>query len=378
MSRYMRYVRGVSLLAAMVVALTAGTAYAATVIFVRGPSSPFSATRFDGERYAANNRIYFLGFRTTGGATDGSIWYYDISAKTYTDTGLDMPAPVSNYGIAALTDASGTLGFYIFGGRDPNGGIITTVQVYYPASNTTAVISTDPWPGRSPTGCVTLPAMGVAVINNKADVLGGASFSSSGCRDENSAQTWIFDPTAAAGSRWTQGPDLTQARGYITPAVLGNTVYAIGGDLNIAGSLFAQTTVEASVGGTGAYTPKTPLPEPCDETQAFPWTTGSLANTIIVAGCGNWPNATPDVLQYDTVANTWMIVGALNDNRRNHAGSWLGATGASAMYILGGYGQQSGFIDPIQSSEIGPATTRPVAGGGASSGSAASAGATNN
>jgi hypothetical protein len=36
------------------------------------------------------------------------------------------------------------------------------------------------------------------------------------------------------------------------------------------------------------------------------------------------------------------------------------------MYILGGYGQASGFIDPIQTSELGPATTRTVVGGGSS------------
>ena len=54
--------------------------------------------------------------------------YYDVAAKTYTDTGVDMPAPISNYGIAALNDPTG-LGFYIFGGRDPNGNIITTVRI---------------------------------------------------------------------------------------------------------------------------------------------------------------------------------------------------------------------------------------------------------
>jgi hypothetical protein len=357
-----RYVRWIGLAAAMIVALTAGTAYAAAVFFARGPSSTFAGTRFDGELYSPTKRIYFLGFRTTGGATDGSVWYYDIAAKTYTDTGVDMPVPISNYGIAALNDATG-LGFYLFGGRDNVGNIITTVQAYYPATNTTAVITTDPWPGTTPSGCVSLPGMGVAVMNNKAIVMGGASFASSGCVDDNSAQTWIFDPMAPAGSRWTQGQNLSQARGYVTPAVLGTDVYAIGGDLNIAGSLFAQTAVEASANGTGAWNPKASITEPCDESQAFGWSSGYLANTIVLAGCGQWPNAVPDVLQYDAGTNSWATVGQLNDNRRNHAGSWLGAAGSSPMYILGGYGQASGFIDPIQSSEIGPATTRPVLGG---------------
>jgi hypothetical protein len=353
--------RALLLLVAAAVALAAAPAFAATVFFRYGPAAPFAGTRFDGELYAATNRIYFLGFRATGGGTDGSVWYYDLASKTYTDTGVDMPVPISNYGIAALNDATG-LGFYVFGGRDANGGILTTVQAYYPATNTTAVFDSDPWPGKTPSGCVSLPAMGIAAVGNKAVVLGGASFLANGCADENSAQTWMFDPMAPAGSRWTQGPDLNVARGYITPAVLGNTVYAVGGDLNIAGSLFAQPTVEASVGG-GPWNDAgvADLPEPCDESQAFGFTGGALVNSIVLAGCGQWPNAVPDVLLFDSAGNTWSIVGRLTDNRRNHAGSWLGASGNSAMYILGGYGEASSFIEPIMTSEIGPSLTRPPA-----------------
>jgi hypothetical protein len=354
--------RALTLLVAGAIGLTAAPAFAATVFFRFGQPSTFGGTRFDGELYAATRRVYFLGFRTFNNLTDGSVWYYDVAAQTYTDTGVDMPLPVSNYQIAALNDATG-LGFYVIGGRDDPGNIVTTVQVYYPATNTTAVIGTDPWPGRSPSGCVTLPATGVTAMGNKAFVLGGASFSSSGCLDENSAQTWIFDPMAPAGSRWTQGGDLNQARGYITPAVLGGKVYAIGGDLNNGGLLFAQPTVEASTDGSSwDDAGVADLTEACDESQAFGFTAGQLANKIILAGCGQWPNAVPDILQYDSVANGWSTVGTLNENRRNHAGSWLGTPGASTMYILGGYSAASGFIDPTVSSELGPATTRPAFG----------------
>jgi hypothetical protein len=359
--------RALALLVAGAIALAAAPAFAATVFFRFGQPSTFGGTRFDGELYAATRRVYFLGFRTFNNATDGSIWYYDVAAKTYTDTGVDMPVPVSNYQIAALTDSTG-LGFYVVGGRDDPGNIVTTVQVYYPATNTTAVIGTDPWPGKSPSGCVTLPATGVTAMGNKAFVLGGASFSANGCLDENSAQTWIFDPMAPAGTRWTQGGNLNQARGYITPAVLGGKVYAIGGDLNIGGTLTAQPTVEASADGSSwDDAGVADLTEASDESQAFGFSAGPLANSIILAGCGQWPNAVHDVLQYDAGANTWAIVGSINDNRRNHAGAWLGTPGQSTMYILGGYGQASGFIDPIQTSEIGPATTRPAFGGASGS-----------
>src|SRR5262245_23570871 len=107
--------------------------------------SPFAATRFDGQYVANQNRVYFLGFRTLGDATDGSVWYFDRTTGQYVDTGVDMKVPVSNYGIAQLQDQNG-LGLFIFGGRNANGQIINVTQVYRPGSNTTAVIQTDSYP----------------------------------------------------------------------------------------------------------------------------------------------------------------------------------------------------------------------------------------
>src|SRR4029079_5346616 len=121
---------------------------------------------------SSTKRVYFLGGRLADNSTSGEVWYYDVATKTYVDTGVAMPDPVSNYGIAALTDPTGD-GLYIFGGRDSLGAIISNVQVYYPATNTTATISSDPWPGTTPLGCVSLPAMGVAKVGNNAYVLGG-------------------------------------------------------------------------------------------------------------------------------------------------------------------------------------------------------------
>ncbi len=325
------------------------------------PSSPFGATRFDGDYVADQNRIYFLGFRTLGDATDGSVWYLDgvpRSAGTWVDSGVDMPVPVSNYQVAALTDADGRSGLYLFGGRDATPQAIDTVQVYYPDSNTTDVIETDPWPGRTPSGCITLPAMGVAVLDNKAYVIGGLGFSSLGCVDENSAQTWIYDPLAAPGSRWTQGPDLNVARGYVTAAVLGGSIYAIGGDQNSAGTLIATPTVEAWQPPSGGWDDAgvADLPIACDESQAFAFETGPFAGQIVLGGCGQWPNAVPDTYAYDSGADSWTYVGALNENRRNHAGTVIVRGTGAVMYVLGGYGEDSGFIDPI--------TTAEVAGGG--------------
>jgi hypothetical protein len=319
----------------------------AAITWTFGAASPVAWTRFDGQYDPATKRIYFLGFRDITNSTDGSVWYYDTVSATYTDTGVDMPVPVSNYQISALTDAKG-LGFFIFGGRDNVGNIVTTVQVYRPALNKATVVASDPWPGQTPAACVSLPGMGVATVANHAVVLGGMSFSSSGCIDDNSAQTWIYDPVAPAGARWTQGPDLNVARGYITPAVVGQKIYAIGGDTNVAGNPTPTATVEGWKFGGPAWSDAgvADLPEVCDESQAF-----ALSTVIVMAGCGQWPSGLADTNVYDLATNTWSAAGPLNDNRRNHAGAIFKSGRRLVMFVFGGYGAASQFIDPIDTSE---------------------------
>jgi hypothetical protein len=312
-----------------------------SVTWTTSTTMPFAATRWDGELITARNRVYFLGFRAADNTTDGSIWYYDVATATFTDTGKNMPVPVSNYQIAMLTDSHG-LGLYIFGGRDNLGNLTTSTQVYYPALNRAInLTSTDPWPGKTPSNCVSLPANGVAVTGNKAYIMGGVSFSAApiNCVDEQSAQTWIFDPSAPAGSRYTQGPNLKVARGYITPTVLAGRIYAIGGDTNVAGTLFASPTVEAWKPPLGGWndTAIADLPVPCDESQAFPFTSGVLAKYIVLATCGQWPNVLGDTYGYNAANNSWSLLGAVNEIRRNEAGSFIRVGTQLQMYILGGY-----------------------------------------
>jgi hypothetical protein len=361
---------------AIALVLPAGTALGSSplrnVNWTLGPDSPFGYTRFDGQYVASQKRIYFLGGRLPDNSTSGEVWYYDVVLKTYTDTGVAMPVPVSNYGIAALTDPTGA-GLYIFGGRDANAVIVTTVQAYYPATNTTAVISSDPWPGQTPSACVSLPSMAVARVGNNAYVLGGLSFAGNGCLDENSAQTWKFNPMAADGSKWTQEPDLNLARGYITWATIGKKIYAIGGDTNVAGSPTPQSIVESWTPGDASWNDAgvADLPEVCDETQAFGFTKGRLKNTVTVAGCGQFPTAVADVLQYDAVGDSWSVIGALNVVRRNHAGAVYGSARKPKLFVLGGYDSTGGVV--LSSSEIGkPArTSSPAAGRAPARGTAA-------
>src|ERR671925_1114723 len=74
-----RRLKGLGLVAASALVLAGGAptaalgapdSPAATVSWILGPTSPFAGTRFDGEYLASVNRIYYLGFRTTGDVTD--------------------------------------------------------------------------------------------------------------------------------------------------------------------------------------------------------------------------------------------------------------------------------------------------------------------
>jgi N-acetylneuraminic acid mutarotase len=177
----------------------------------------------------------------------------------------------------------------------------------------------------------------VVVAGNKAYAFGGFSATAL------SAETWIYDPMAPAGTRWTQGPDLSMARAYIASAVLVNRfIFAIGGDDWDGTSLIPQPIVERlDTQNLGAgWIQVADLPPAssgiagCDENRAF-----GIGKYIVVAGCGQW-NAVPselvDCFQYDALADTWTTYPSLNEARRNHAGALVRRGTHTAFYVLGG------------------------------------------
>jgi len=332
-----------------------------SVTWTTGTPVPFPATRWDGEYIQQFNRVYFLGFRAADNTTDGSIWYYDVATDTYVDTGKDLPIPISNYAISMLTDSHG-IGLWVFGGRDNLGNLVTNTQVYYPGLNKAFNVTSDPWPGKTPSNCISLPAMGVATLSNKAYVLGGVSFLAApiNCADEQSAQTWIFNPSAPAGTRWAAGPNLNVARGYITTAVLAGRIYAIGGDTNAAGSLIASSTVEAWQPPAGGWNDAAiaDLPVPCDESAAFVNPGGPLAGGIVLSTCGQWPATLPDTYFYK--ANAWTNVGAVNEARRNQAGSFIKVGASLRMFVAGGYAVDGATaLSSTETGVGGPIAARP-------------------
>ena len=174
----------------------------------------------------------------------------------------------------------------------------------------------------------------------------------------------MLDPTAPAGSRWSAGPALNEARGYITTAVLGKRVYAIGGDVNTAGQLAAQPIVESWTLGSPAWNDAgvADLPQGCDESQAFGFLSGSLANDVVLSSCGQWPNGLGTTYVYRAPSNAWTVGGAIKDVVRNEAGEVVTVSGRPQMFIWGGYDSASSFLNPTNVAERASAALGDAAG----------------
>ncbi|HDR00521.1 MAG TPA: hypothetical protein ENN51_09610 [candidate division WOR-3 bacterium] len=311
-----------------------------------GPQSPFAYGRFDGEYFPGTGKVYFLGGRIGNSTTLGRIWSYDPQAGTYADQGLDMPKTVSNYDICLLRDdhdlpGGDTFGLYIVGGRyDQAPNYTDSVQVYYPQSNTARILDTDLFPGRSG-GQITV-AQSAIVHSNLMYVMGG--FSQTG--NVTSAETWLFDPLAAAGSRWSRLPDLALARAYPIVAVVDSFIFAFGGDTwRSPDSLMARSQCQRfNVNDTAAgWSLVTDLPAANAQARAFGFDSDHLsefAGKVIVAGRGVWPSESAHCYIYDVAGDDWQSFPSLAQRRRNHAGAYLpaeaGGTGTPGIWVWGG------------------------------------------
>lgn len=330
------------------------SASAPTAPWQYGPTTPFNFTRFDGEYSYDTGMVYFLGGRLGDGTTDGSVWSFDPATGVYTDTGVDMPTPVSNYLIAPVLDSNGDEVLMIFGGRPAAGGVVNNTQGYMPSTNTTVdYTGTDPYP------VLTSPG-GVAVVDNIVYSFGGFDAA------QVIADTYIFDLNAPAGSRWTTGPALNLARAYLGFAVVDEIIYAMGGDTYDGATLVAQTMAEKLDTNAGVLAwddaGVADMPVACDETPAFGFDSASnwdLAGQIVVAGCGQWSSEINEVQLYDVHSDTWdTTFEDLNDARRNHAGAFIpegdGTGGRPGMWVWGG--RQGSDTNVLNTSEYNPVT----------------------
>jgi subtilisin family serine protease len=296
-------------------------------------------TRYDGEYFAGTGKVYFMGGRdgSVGATTYGDIYAYNPATNNCVDTLADMPVPVSNYAIAKVNDGLSDY-LCVLGGRTGSGAPSTAVQCYDPLENSVEILSTLPGSiGQFVPG-------GVAVVNNLAYVFGG--FSESGTTP-HTAETWVWNPIDKS---WLKKGDLSLARGYIDSAVVNGKIYAFGGDVLTNSTLVAQNRAEVFNPATGTWEDDSiaDLPAPTAEGVAYGFDDGSsyeLAGRVILAGGGQWPNESEDVLQYIVASNSYdYSYPKLNVSRANQAGFFIPGD-PGAMWVFGGRSQEPGYGD---------------------------------
>ena len=318
-----------------------------------GPALPQARKRGVAAAYPDNGKIYFFGGRGffQRSAVDGedlsSFNIYEYTPGTpgqWNQKTAQLPHPhatgqtyTSNMVAATLVGDQGSA-IYLVGGTNASSVPVPAVSVYSPLTDSISSLNADNWPA-SPER---VPG-GYAVLNNKLYIFGGYNHYQRKVYDD----TWVFDPLAPAGQRWTQLPSatLSVARGYIAGAALGNYIYAIGGDTFAEaappnppnGDLLPSTVVERldPTAATPQWQPVAALPSARGDMGAWSFpagTTGGLADSIVVAG-GGW--YTPDNLGYQYVAATdsWAPFANFTHNTRNYAAAQLG----NSFYAIGGY-----------------------------------------
>ncbi len=336
-----------ALLLGTLVLLMAGLAFAQAWTLGPNSVSQFRYWRTGSAYYPPTGKAYFLGGRLTDLTTNGEIWSFDPVAGTFADEALAMEVPISNYNVCLLKDLTGpdSLALYVAGGRRGDGTNAPILQVYYPISGLAMSLTSDPFPGTIG-GRVYTPAQGQVVLNNKMYVIAGLQVTAAPYQTDS---TYVYDPAQPAGSRWSRlTARLSQARGYITPAVVDGKVYAIGGSYTTSGAtLINSNRVER-------YDPANPgagwvrmadLPDTSSESHAFGFDTGSpygLGGHIILAPQGGWPVPNGACYDYNVATNSWSTFPAFNVPRRAHAGFFVpgpgGSNGIPGMWVWGGRG----------------------------------------
>ena len=215
---------------------------------------------------AVNGKIYLIGGEISGGVANTVDKYNPITNTWTVQTGL-MPTPASNICAAAIgTD------IYVVGGG------LNTLQAYHTTSDTWSIVTTDPLPQA-------LRGPGCAALNAKLYVFGGSSAGS------YQSAAYVYDPAAAAGSRWTIFQPMSLERGYLAGVAANGKIFAIGGSNSASANL---NYVEAYDPADGYWHPVTHMQEARGGPGVF-----AVGNTIYACG-GGWSTYLDSCEVYDT------------------------------------------------------------------------------
>jgi hypothetical protein len=292
-----------------------------------GSNLPVTAlVRAVGNYFPANGRLYVLGGRNaeTAGADFTHPFEYSPATNTWVTKSATLPDNQVNNMACGILTVSGTPQIYCVGGS-AFGATTATARVfsYNPTTDSMATLTpVDNWPG-NPTGTI-LPG-GFAVAGNKLYLIGGFQLATN-----MTAQTWQFDPTAAAGSRWRQRLDYPVARGYIPATTIGGLIYTAGGSVTDGTTLMDTAEAFRYDPVANIWTAITNLPRVTGETRAV-----TVNSQMWVLGGGRTlPNPSNEVDIYTPGSNTWSTGAPFTTARRNFAAD---SDGSSRIWLAGGY-----------------------------------------
>ena len=290
-----------------------------------GANFPTAQTRGQGAWFAANQRFYVLGGRssdTAGSDLMNPAEYNPLTDSWTVKAGVFNNNQVCNMVGGVLSEA-GTPYIYSVGGSAAGATTATSeVRRYDPVADVVSVVATDPWPGPANT-----LGGGAAVVGNKLYVFGGFTVSVSMI-----SQIWVFDPNGTAGSRWTlKTAALPTALGYIPTAAIGGLIYIGGGSTFVGGAILDNNNSYVYDPAADTINPITVIPRATGETRAV-----NKGGEMWVLGGGRVaPNPSTQVDAYAPVPNTWSLAPAFVTARRNFPADINPATGN--IYIVGGY-----------------------------------------
>jgi hypothetical protein len=277
----------------------------------------------DGNFYAMGGRL-----SDTPGEDFPMVERYSPSSGGWNLMGADLPDnQVSDMACGVLT-VSGTPYIYCVGGSAV-GQTSATARVFFydPVSDSvTTLTAEDNWPGDA-AGTI-LPG-GFAVVNNKLYILGGFNINVA-----STNQIWQFDPTAAAGSKWTQMVNTPEGIMYAPTCAINGIIYVAGASDYSGGAVIDTTNSFSFNPATNSIGAIAIIPRATGETRALAFD-DRLGTKMYVLGGGRVPpNPSSRVDVYDPATNTWAIAEPFDHPRRNFP---TDTNGTGHIWVWGGY-----------------------------------------
>ncbi|HRQ65009.1 MAG TPA: kelch repeat-containing protein [Xanthomonadaceae bacterium] len=270
--------------------------------------------------------FFVIGGESTGGGRLGLVQIYDPDADEWDSVSAPaMPMPASNL-CAGVVDGR----IYVPGGWTGS-VVLDSLQVLDVATLTWEVVASDPMPGaRYGAGC--------AAHEGRLYVFGGWDGSA------GTATTYVYDPTASSGSRWTTMQSSGFAHVYTAALSMNGLIFVAGFSDNLGGNF---ATVAAFDPDLDAWVDYPALDTP--RGGAGMW---ALGNTLYV-GAGGWSSYLTSVEAYDTSLGTegsWQASEPMNLGRRTFGF----ATDDENGRLYAATGWAAGFIDHAESRQPAP------------------------